>query len=76
MVKDVEVFDCRGEMGVDKGVKVGVECLEDGDGTFVRCPRFVNERAAGDFEGFWEETGGEDERDEALDLLEPDWVET
>ena len=51
-----------------------VKSLEDGDGAFVGGPGFINEGAAGDFEGFWEKAGGEDEGDEALKLLKPDRV--
>ena len=71
VVENVDFFYCGGEIGVDKGVKVRVQGLEDRDGTFISGPRFVNECTAGDFEGFGEETSGEDERDEALELLEP-----
>ena len=55
---------------------MGVKGLKDGDGMFISCPRFINECAAGDFEGFGKATGGEDERYEALELLEPGRMET
>ena len=54
---------------------MGVKGLKDGDGMFISCPKFINECAACDFEGFGKETSGEDERYEALELLEPDRME-
>ena len=49
--------------------------MKEGDGTFISGPRFINECVASDFEGFRKETSGEDERYEALQLLEPDRME-
>jgi len=49
MIKNVEFFDGGGEIRVDKRVKVGIKCLEDGDGTFVGGIGFVNECATCNF---------------------------
>ena len=56
VVKDLKFLDGRGEVRVDKGVKIGVKGLKDRDRTLICCPWFINEGAAGGFEGFWKET--------------------
>ena len=48
VVKDMGRFHGSGERGVDKGVKVSIESLENRDRTFVRDTRFVNEGSACD----------------------------
>ena len=76
VVKDIEFFNCGGEIGVNNGIEVGVEGLKYRNWPFVRGSRFIDKSAASDLERFWEETSGKDKRDEALELVEPDWVET
>ena len=76
MVKDVKLFDGRGERGVDKGVKIGVQGLKDRDRTFIRGARFINEGATSEFEGCWKDSSGKDERNQALKLVEPCGMET
>ena len=49
MVKNIEFFDGGREIRVDKRIKVGIKCLEDGDWTFVCGIWFVNECATCNF---------------------------
>ncbi len=63
-------------MGVDKGVEIGVKGLENGDWTFIRSARFVDEGSTSGFERTRKEASGKDEGNEALNLLEPDGVKS
>ena len=76
MVKNMKLFDGGGERGVYKRVKIRVQGLKDGDRTFIGGARFINKGATGGFKGFGKDSSGEDERNQALELLEPCGMET
>ena len=76
MIKDVSVFNGRSKACIDDGVKVRVKGLKDRDGTFVSCFWFINECAASDFHGFWENASSKSERDKLLETVYPIGVHT
>ena len=49
VIKNTYGFDSCRETIIDYAINVGVEGLEDGDGAFVGCVRFVMEDASSDF---------------------------
>jgi hypothetical protein len=61
VIKNIKTFESRTEVGTDNGVKIGIQVLKNGDGSFVGRVGFVNESAPCDFKGRGKGTSGKDE---------------
>ena len=76
VIENMGGLDSSGEGFVDKGVKMGIESMEDRDWTFVSDTGLINKSSAGGFERSWKDASGENKRNKGVESVGPRGVET